>query len=260
MNVWELEAGIAVLLFAITLPLAIGPMVYLHYRRHRHFSGWSAFLTILTLLYGWALVAFTLFPLPTANDEFCTLREEISFWQLRPFASLDDVFQLLAESGLIATLTSTTFLQVFFNVALLVPLGMLLAYRYKKSLGFTVLAGLGTSLLIELTQGTGLWGAYGCPYRLADVDDLITNTAGAAIGWAIGMALVRVLPDPDPPPVADTDPPTIRRRIGAGILDVVFLVVVGLFAQFTLNIALDWPSVPTSWICPGCPTRRYSSA
>ena len=143
MGIWELEAEIAVPLFAVTLPLAIGPMVYLHYRRHGHFSGWSAFLTILTLLYGWALVAFTLFPLPTAHDEFCTLREEVSFWQFRPFASLDDVFQLLAESGLIATLTSTTFLQIFFNVALLVPLGLLLAYRYKKSLGFTVLAGVG---------------------------------------------------------------------------------------------------------------------
>ena len=73
---------------------------------------------------------------------------------------------------------------------------------------------------------------------MADVDDLITNTAGAAIGWAIGMALVRVLPDPDPPPVADTDPPTIRRRIGAGILDVVFLIVIGLVAQFALLIAV----------------------
>ena len=219
-------------------------MVYLHYRRYGHFSGWSAFVTVITFFYGWGLVAFALFPLPTANEGFCSLREEVSFWQLRPFASLDDVFRLAADSGLVATLTSATFLQVFFNIVLLVPLGMVLAYRYKKSLRFTVLAGLGTSLLIELTQGTGLWGAYGCPYRLADVDDLITNTAGAALGWAIGTALIRVLPNPNPPASPDLNTPTVRRRIGAGALDVVFLIVIGLFAQFALNVVLRWAVGP----------------
>lgn len=237
MGTWEVEAGIAVLLFGLTLPLAIGPMVYLHYRRHGRFSGWSAFLTVVTFLYAWGLVAFTLFPLPTANQGFCSIREEISFWQLRPFASLSDVMHAATGSGFVGVLTSTTFLQVFFNVVLLVPLGMVLAYRYAKSFRFTLLAGLGISLLIETTQGTGIWGIYGCPYRLADVDDLITNTAGAAIGWLVGTALARVLPDPNPPASTDLEAPTVRRRIAAGALDLLFLIVTGLLAQIALNAA-----------------------
>jgi glycopeptide antibiotics resistance protein len=78
-------------------------------------------------------------------------------------------------------LTTVTFLQVALNVLLLVPLGMLLAYRYKRSFGITVLAGQGVSLLIEVTQGTGVFGIFDCPYRLADIDDLIANTTGAAL-------------------------------------------------------------------------------
>jgi uncharacterized RDD family membrane protein YckC len=58
--------------------------------------------------------------------------------------------------------------------------------------------GFGVSLLFELTQLTGLWFIYPCAYRLFSVDDLILNTAGAAIGWLIGGPLGRLLPDLEP--------------------------------------------------------------
>jgi hypothetical protein len=55
--------------------------------------------------------------------------------------------------------------------------------------------GFGVSLFFELTQLTGLWFIYPCPYRLFSVDDLILNTVGVPIGWLIGLALRRVLPE-----------------------------------------------------------------
>lgn len=231
MSVWILEAEIGVLLALFVFPLAVGPVTYLHYRRHSRMAGWSALVTVGAFFYFWGVVAFTLFPLPTTNTEFCTLRQDISYWQLVPFASITDLMDAAAVDGVVTTLVSTAFWQVAFNVLLLVPLGFLVAYRFRKGVGWAVAAGLGTSLLIELTQGTGVWGLHGCPYRLADVDDLLANTAGAVVGWLIGRALSRVLPDPDPPPVPDVDPPRVARRLLATFVDYVTLVVVGTLVQ-----------------------------
>jgi len=142
------------------------------------------------------------------------------------------------------------FLQVFFNVILLLPLGALLAYRYRKSLGLTVLAGFGVSLLIETTQGTGVWGLFPCPYRLADVDDLITNTAGVAIGWLVGRALMRYLPDPIGDVSPDTDPPRVVRRVFAVAIDFVVFTVFEVVTQAVLiegAITLNGGSEP-GWV------------
>jgi glycopeptide antibiotics resistance protein len=46
------------------------------------------------------------------------------------------------------------------------------------------------SLLIEATQGTALWGAVPCRYRVADVDDLILNVFGT---W-LGILVARLIP------------------------------------------------------------------
>ncbi len=52
------------------------------------------------------------------------------------------------------------------------------------------LVGFATSLLIETTQGTGVWGLYACPFRLFDVDDLLTNTVGALVGSLLSVLFV----------------------------------------------------------------------
>jgi glycopeptide antibiotics resistance protein len=68
------------------------------------------------------------------------------------------------------------------NVFVFVPPGLLLA-----TLGWRVLAvlaaALATSLAIELVQYATDWG------RTADVNDLITNVAGAGIGWALAWVI-----------------------------------------------------------------------
>lgn len=44
-------------------------------------------------------------------------------------------------------------------------------------------AAFGTSLAIELTQLTGLWGYYDCAIRTFDAEDIFNNTLGAVLGW-----------------------------------------------------------------------------
>lgn len=70
------------------------------------------------------------------------------------------------------------------NLLLLVPLGFLLPIadprfrQFRKTLVVAVMVSLGIEIL-QLTIST----VVGFPYRVFDVDDLILNTAGAALGW-----------------------------------------------------------------------------
>lgn len=80
-------------------------------------------------------------------------------------------------------------LNVIGNVAMFIPSGILLPGLYPRLRGFlkTVAAGAGLSLCIELLQ---------LPFsvRSTDIDDLILNTLGAALGYglyAAGRALLR---------------------------------------------------------------------
>ena len=52
----------------------------------------------------------------------------------------------------------------------------------------------GYSLFFELTQLSGLYGIYKYPYRFFEVDDLICNTLGGMVGYAITPLLVFMLP------------------------------------------------------------------
>ena len=226
MSVWFTEAQYAFAFFGLLALLLIAPWVRLQYRRFGRFRGWPAVVSSAIVLYGCALIAFTMFPLPRTSADYCAKHADRSYWQLTPLASLDDVAAYAQDHTLVQTVTSGVLLQVVMNVILFIPLGFLLAYRWRQSLGRSVLVAFGLSLAIELTQGTGLWGLAECPYRLADVDDLLTNTAGGLVGWLLGRWLGRYLPDPVPHAVPDLDPPSVGRRALAVVVDVVTYLTV----------------------------------
>lgn len=130
------------------------------------------------------------------------------------------------------------FFQIVANVAMLAPLGVYLRYYFGFSFRKTVLAAFLLSLFFELTQLTGLYFLYPRPYRLADVDDLITNTLGGMLGyWAAPLAM-RVLPSKermDAVAYHRGEQVSVTRRSFAAMLD--FLIM--LVALGTLM-----------WLCP----------
>ena len=63
-------------------------------------------------------------------------------------------------------------------------------YHWRKTLRLSFLL----SLFFELTQLSGLYFVYQGSYRLFDVDDLIVNTAGSMIGFALAGSVSRLLP------------------------------------------------------------------
>ena len=95
--------------------------------------------------------------------------------QLVPFQWIADTFR----DGQIA------FDQMTLNVLLFVPLGAMLMFWGGRTAGQAALIGYGVSLLVEGSQL--LWAN-----RIFDVDDLITNTTGTALGWLGALAAVKV--------------------------------------------------------------------
>lgn len=72
------------------------------------------------------------------------------------------------------------------NIAMFIPVGIVwpICFRKLDSIKKTVLAGMVFILLIELTQLL-------CPDRHTDIDDLILNLSGVAIGACILFAVRR---------------------------------------------------------------------
>jgi hypothetical protein len=110
-------------------------------------------------------------------------------------------------------LTDPAVLSLLVGFVAFLPLGVLLRIAWGRGVIVALLAGVGLSLLIELTQATGVWGLRECAYRVFDVVDVVANTLGAVVGSAI-MRLF--LPRPtgvtgsgDPVPVT-----RVRRALG----------------------------------------------
>lgn len=189
---------IAVLLFALLLPLLVLPWIHTQYERHGRLTGWTAVLSATEVLYLCGLAAYTLFPLPRETAAFCAARSAGDFLVLNPVASIDG--------------TVAGYMQIALNVVLFVPLGYALRYHFRRGVVAAAAIGFGISLIIEVTQGTAVFGAFGCPYRVADTGDLITNTLGTLAGWVLAVATARLLPDPLPPHSPDLARPGLVRR------------------------------------------------
>ena len=76
-------------------------------------------------------------------------------------------------------------IQLIGNLLLLAPLGVYgpALWRQLRSFAATAVVAAVLSTAIELGQ-LGLSELYGFPIRIADVDDVILNTAGALVGYA----------------------------------------------------------------------------
>ena len=207
---------------ALTLPI----LAWLYHRDGRLRFG-SAVSTYLAVLYVLGLGCFTLYPLPSGDSGL-----GITFgvpWQLDPLAFVGD----FAREGVSALP------QIAFNVVLFMPLGFIAGRLLRWGFWKSVIVGLLASLCIEAAQGTGLFGIYPYAFRTADVDDLIYNTSGAALGWACAAALARVLP---PGALAEegevTHTPGFMRRCVAFWLDTLLVTLVSLVVGGAVGLVL----------------------
>ncbi len=230
----------ALTVFPLIALLVMLPVAVVSYRRRGRAGGWTTVAFYLFLFYLLAALMQTIVPLPADPAGFCAQWSYASSPQLRPFYFLEVVEdRARGDWSVGGILHNPALWTTGLNAVLLAPLAFFL--RYLSGTRFLAATALGfcASLFLELTQLTGLWFIYPCAYRLFSVDDLILNTAGAALGWLVAGPLIRLLPDLDP----DRDRRryatrvTASRRllalltdaIGFGVLTVVVLGLVQLF-------------------------------
>jgi glycopeptide antibiotics resistance protein len=221
-DTYVLPIRTAALVFPLLALLLLMPVAIAMYRRHGVMR-WRA-LSFFGFLY-FALTAFLLviMPLPAESLNVCREYPTMAHPQLIPGNTVNDFWKEAGNSFTLDAfvLGNPAVWKTAFNLLLLVPLGIFLRYQFKRGFWASAALACGASLFFELTQLTGVWGIYACPYRLFDVDDLIINTAGAMIGWALCGRLAQRLPDLDAldDRVLARHPVPFGRRLTALLLD-----------------------------------------
>lgn len=188
---------VAALLFPFLSALLSIPYAIYQYRRYGSISLWKTFLVFSFIFY--LLCAYFMVILPLPADRGIVV-PGAQHPQLVPFrfmsaftsgAPLDPA----SPASWLAFLRRPDVYTVYFNVLLTVPFGVYLRYLFHRRWWQALIMGFALTAFFEISQLTGLFGIYEHPYRLFDVDDLITNTTGAMLGFWLSIPLCHFLPD-----------------------------------------------------------------
>lgn len=191
----------AFIIFVIASMFLLVPWLIYGYRKDGFFS-WSRFAVSFSFIFFlMAAYCLVILPLPATRNNCAAHAANAVYYNLQPFMFVKDIMR---ETPIIWSQPSTwinmikgrAFLQVLFNVLLLMPLGVYIRYFWQKRAFWkhAFVAGFGLSLFFEVTQLTGLYGYFSCPYRLFDVDDLMLNTSGAVIGFFAAPLVLALFP------------------------------------------------------------------
>ncbi|WP_237558257.1 MULTISPECIES: VanZ family protein [unclassified Erysipelothrix] len=228
--------------FAILVP-------YLMYDYHKHgsVSKWRAFVVYSFIFYLLCAFYLVILPLPEREHVHTHWREMI---QLIPFTFVSDFIRETSmrfsdPRSLVVGLREGVFTQPVFNIVMTLPFGIYLRYYFKCDLKKTLILSFSLSLFFELTQITGLYGIYPGPYRLFDVDDLILNSMGGLIGYAIAPAMTYFFPTREALDLESAEKSvtvTYVRRLIAYLIDSVIMTLA--ISIFTLGMRAVMPGVP----------------
>ncbi|QIG45070.1 VanZ family protein [Nocardioides anomalus] len=213
------NALVAVVLGTLLAVLLLIPTAAVQYRLDGRLGPLDLAVLVSAAVYALAIWTYTLLPMPADGTFAC----KGSQWDV--FGSLG-LIHVPDRGGPLALLREPAFLQIVLNVLLFVPLGFFIRVIAHRGVVVATLVGFTVSLLVELTQRTGVWHLYSCAYRLFDVDDLIVNTLGAALGSLVSALVVRRR---RPDVVLPTTISSGRRLVGM-VCDVLFIAIAGAVA------------------------------
>lgn len=197
MSTYTSDIIIATLLFPFVALIFTLPYSIHQYRKYGYMP-WSHTLVVYTFVF-YLLCAYSLIVMPLPDDP-SALVPGAKQPQLAPFNCVHEIIEgcataYAATGSVLSCLKVPALYQAVFNLLLTVPLGMYLRYFFHRTWRQTLIIGFCTTLFFETTQLTGDWFIFPAPYRLFDVDDLIVNTAGAMLGFALAAPAARLLPD-----------------------------------------------------------------
>ncbi len=237
-----------ILAFFITLPYMI-----FNYRKYGSINKLRTLILYSFVLYLLTMYFLVILPLPDPDTVHTTYTQMLN---LVPFTFVFDFlkespFQITKPATWIMSIKDASFYVPVFNVLMLIPFGMYLRYYFKCSFKKTLLLTALLSLFFELTQLSGLYFLYPGPYRLADIDDIIQNTTGGCIGYALGSLPVWLLPSRDKidKEALEAGSQVSQIRVGLSLLIDTFIVTIPYNLSkttlpFSLFIALYFAVVP----------------
>ena len=186
----------ALVYFPILAVIFTVPYIIYNYKKYGSILSLRIWIIYSFILYLLCVYCLVILPLPTPEK---ALKLTTYHTQLMPFNFIVDIFkhthiQISDPQSYFSLINNWAFLTTIFNIFMTLPFGFYLKYYFQNTLKSTILKTFLLSLFFELTQLSGLYFIYRANYRLFDVDDLITNTLGGAIGFLLAFFFSHFLP------------------------------------------------------------------
>ncbi|WP_422698804.1 VanZ family protein [Enterococcus durans] len=238
------------------LALAISLVFFIYeYRKYGTFILTRAIVLYSFVFYLLCAYFLVILPLPTkeAVAQMTGPKMELHLFATWEHFRQNTVLVLSDPSTYLPAMRQSVFLEPVFNLLLIVPFGIYLKYYFRFSFIKTVIASFCLSLFFELTQLSGLYFIYPRPYRLFDVNDLLTNTLGGALGFIIEPVFTFMLPTRarmDEISYEKGKTVSLTRRLVAYLIDWGFLSVLTFIITLLLQAAFKIGSITSSggWI------------
>lgn len=222
----------------ISLAFAL-PYTLRGYLRSKSVNVWRCTYFYSFVLYFLCAYFMTILPLPS-RESMDNMRPISELIQLIPFAN----FASIRQETLVRDIAV-----LLFNLVLTMPLGFYLRTLFGFNLKKTAVTGLCVALFYEISQLSGLFFIYPRPWRIFDIDDLMINTLGAVIGYALTPAAARLLPGYarlKTLKLSLGSEVSFRRRFLSGIIDI--SVVLGISALLSgAGVYLLSGKAPLTW-------------
>ncbi|WP_168353627.1 VanZ family protein [Dubosiella muris] len=179
-------------LVAFPLVAVFFTLPYVLYNYHKYGSVFSLKVLIVYsfILYMMTVVFLVILPLPSRASVAASPGVPPNFI---PFRFVGDIVEYQNRHHVPLWKNEALF-QVLFNVLMFVPFGMYLRYYFRCSWKKAILFSFCFSLFLETTQLTGIYGLYAKAFRMFDVDDLMANTCGGLVGYALMSGFRFLLP------------------------------------------------------------------
>ena len=199
LSAYTLPIKFACLVFPVLAAFFTIPYAVYQYRKYGSLLVLRVVIVYSFILYMSCAYFLTMLPLPPIAE---VARYTSPTMDLVPFHAWTNFWEntslvLSDPSTYLGAMKEQCFYEPFFNILLLVPLGVYLRYYFRRSWWQAILIGFLVSLSFELIQLSALFGIYPRPYRLFQVDDLINNTFGALVGFWITPVFSFFLPSRD---------------------------------------------------------------
>lgn len=245
MNTYLYAMKTAFLFFPLIALILMLPYMISQYKKYGSILVFKSIIIYSFVLYLVVIYFLVILPLPPIEE---VKNYTNTFVQLKPFYTFSHIqshttFQISSLSTYGVLFQNAYFYQFIYNILITIPFGIYLHYYFKCNFKKTFLYSFLLSLFFELTQLSGLYGIYPRPYRIFDVDDLITNTLGGVIGFWLSPLFCFFLPtrnQMDEKAYKKGEKVTFSRKLVAFGIDFVsflfVLLILYICLKFTLKI------------------------